>query len=320
MKGHMDDLSKLEFKQGDGLKRAVKAQTNRQAAPPRLQRQRCSRCRDQLPGGRGHGEPVRLMVELEENHDFVEIFVHEPGRKLLVAATSGHGFIVPEDEMVAMTRKGKQVMNVDEPAEACTCVPAEVDMVATIGENRKMLIFPADEVPEMGAAKACAAALQGRGRATCACSKSRRARLARSGGPHLHAADVRAQGLGRQRAQASRLRPGPQIQQFGPSSGSGPERQRALLPTCARLASGRWVPGLGRGEPRKMRRLHAASGAADRLVRGACGVGPGPGSRPISKPWSTRPPVPSRLAQQNTPPFSQRASSRPSGHGATISS
>ena len=63
------------------------------------------------------------MVDLEENHDFVEICVHEPGRKLLVAATSGHGFIVPEDEMVAMTRKGKQVMNVDEPAEAC-CVRA----------------------------------------------------------------------------------------------------------------------------------------------------------------------------------------------------
>jgi topoisomerase-4 subunit A len=60
---------------------------------------------------------------------------------------------VPEDEVVAMTRKGKQVMNVDEPAEACTCVPAEGDMVATIGENRKMLIFPADEVPEMGRGK-----------------------------------------------------------------------------------------------------------------------------------------------------------------------
>ncbi len=89
------------------------------------------------------------MVDLEENHDFVEIFVHEPGRKLLVAATSGHGFIVPEDEVVAMTRKGKQVLNVDEPAEACVCVPAEGDMVATIGENRKMLVFPLDEVNEM---------------------------------------------------------------------------------------------------------------------------------------------------------------------------
>ncbi|RPI43256.1 MAG: DNA topoisomerase IV subunit A, partial [Hyphomicrobiaceae bacterium] len=104
---------------------------------------------DQLPGGRGHGEPVRLMVDLEENHDFVEIWLHEPGRKLLVAATSGHGFIVPEDEMVAMTRKGKQIMNVDQPAEACCVVPAEGDLVAVIGANRKMLVFPVDEVNEM---------------------------------------------------------------------------------------------------------------------------------------------------------------------------
>jgi topoisomerase-4 subunit A len=108
---------------------------------------------DQLPGGRGHGEPVRLMVDLEENHAFVEIFVHEPGRKLLVAATSGHGFVVPEDETVAMTRKGKQVINVEEPVEACACVPADGDLVAAIGENRKMLVFRLDELPEMARGK-----------------------------------------------------------------------------------------------------------------------------------------------------------------------
>jgi topoisomerase IV subunit A len=149
MKGHMEDTSKLEFKQGDGLRRAVKAQTTDKLLLLASNGKVFTLAADQLPGGRGHGEPVRLMVDLEENHAFVEIFVHEPGRKLLVAATSGHGFIVPEDEVVAMTRKGKQVMNVDEPAEACSCVPAEGDMVASIGENRKMLIFRADEVPEM---------------------------------------------------------------------------------------------------------------------------------------------------------------------------
>ena len=109
MKGHMDDLSKLEFKQGDGLKRAVKAQTTDKLLLLASNGKVFTLPADQLPGGRGHGEPVRLMVDLEENHDFVEIFVHEPGRKLLVAATSGHGFVVPEDEVVAMTRKGKQV-------------------------------------------------------------------------------------------------------------------------------------------------------------------------------------------------------------------
>ena len=153
LKGHMDDLSKLEFKQGDGLKRAVKAQTTDKLLLLASNGKVFTLAADQLPGGRGHGEPVRLMVDLEENHDFVEIFVHEPGRKLLVAATSGHGFIVPEDDVVAMTRKGKQVMNVDEPAEACVCMPAEGDMVATIGENRKMLDLPADEVPEMSRGK-----------------------------------------------------------------------------------------------------------------------------------------------------------------------
>jgi topoisomerase IV subunit A len=149
LKGHVDDLGKLEFKQGDALKRAVKAQTTDKLLLFASNGKVFTLPADQLPGGRGHGEPVRLMVDLEENHDFVEIFVHEPGRRLLIAATSGHGFIVPEDETVAMTRKGKQVLNVDEPAEACCCVPADGDHVAVIGENRKMLVFPLDEVNEM---------------------------------------------------------------------------------------------------------------------------------------------------------------------------
>ena len=149
MRGHLEDISKLEFKQGDALKRAVKASTTDRLLLLASNGKVFTLAADQLPGGRGHGEPVRLMVELEENHDFVEIWVHEPGRKLLVAATSGHGFIAPEDEMVAMTRKGKQVLNVDPPAEACSVVPVEGDQVATIGENRKMLIFPLEEVNEM---------------------------------------------------------------------------------------------------------------------------------------------------------------------------
>jgi topoisomerase-4 subunit A len=153
MKGHLDDLSKLEFKQGDGLMRAVKASTTDKLLLLASNGKVFTIPADQLPGGRGHGEPVRLMVDLEENHAFVELFVHEPGRKLLVAATSGHGFIVPEDETVAMTRKGKQVINVEEPVEACCCVPADGDMVAAIGENRKMLIFRLDELPEMARGK-----------------------------------------------------------------------------------------------------------------------------------------------------------------------
>jgi topoisomerase IV subunit A len=153
MKGHQDDLSKLEFKQGDQLLRAVRAYTTDKLLLLATNGKVFTLAGDQLPGGRGHGEPVRLMVDLEENHAFTETWVHQPGRRLLIAATSGHGFVVPEDEMVAMTRKGKQIMNLTDPEEARVCVPAEGDTVAVIGENRKMLVFPLAEVNEMARGK-----------------------------------------------------------------------------------------------------------------------------------------------------------------------
>ena len=149
LKGHQDDLSKLEFKQGDELKRAVKASTTDKLILFATNGKFFTLEASQLPGGRGHGEPLRLMVDLEENHDFAEIFVHDPSRKLLVASTGAYGFIVPEEEVVASTRKGKQILNVTEPEEARGGVPVEGDQVATIGENRKMLIFKLDEVNEM---------------------------------------------------------------------------------------------------------------------------------------------------------------------------
>ena len=151
LKGHQDDLSKLEFKQGDEMKRALKAWTTDKLILFATNGRFFTLEAGQLPGGRGHGEPVRLMVDLEENHDFVEIFAHEPGRKLLVASTGGYGFIVPEDEVVASTRKGKQILNVSEPEEARVCVPiaADADYLATMGENRKMLVFKLEEVNEM---------------------------------------------------------------------------------------------------------------------------------------------------------------------------
>ena len=149
LKGHVDGLAKLDFKQGDGLKRAVKAYTTDKILVLATNGKIFTLEASQLSGGRGHGEPVRLMIELEENHDVAEIFAHEPGRKLLVASTAGYGFIVLEDECVASTRKGKQVLNVSEPEEARLAVPAEGDHVATVGENRKLLVFSLDEVNEM---------------------------------------------------------------------------------------------------------------------------------------------------------------------------
>jgi topoisomerase IV subunit A len=149
LKGHQEDLSKLEFKQGDALKRALKAHTTDKLVIFATNGRFFTLEANALPGGRGHGEPVRLMIDIEENHDVAELFVHDASRKLLVASTGGYGFIVPEEEVIASTRKGKQILNVSEPEEARVCVPVEGDHVATIGENRKMLVFKLDEVNEM---------------------------------------------------------------------------------------------------------------------------------------------------------------------------
>jgi topoisomerase-4 subunit A len=105
---------------------------------------------DRLPPGRGNGEPVRLMLELSNDHEIVSLMVHEPGRKLVVASSDGRGFIAAEDGVMAQTRSGKQVLNVRGDVEAQACVPLTGDHVAVIGENRKLLVFPATELPEMG--------------------------------------------------------------------------------------------------------------------------------------------------------------------------
>ena len=153
LKGHQDDLGKIEFKQGDELKRALQVSTTDKLILFATNGKFFTLEASQLPGGRGHGEPVRLMVDLEENHDFVDMFPYDPERKLLVASTAGYGFIVSEDEVVASTRKGKQILNVTEPEEARICVPVDGDMVATVGENRKVLVFKLDEVNEMARGK-----------------------------------------------------------------------------------------------------------------------------------------------------------------------
>ena len=103
-----------------------------------------------LPGGRGHGEPVRLMIDLDESDEILECFVNKAGRKLLVASNAGNGFVVAEDEVVAQTRKGKQVLNLSEGERAVACRPADGDMVAVLGENRRLLVFPLVELNEMG--------------------------------------------------------------------------------------------------------------------------------------------------------------------------
>ena len=102
-----------------------------------------------LPGGRGHGEPIRLFFDIEQDAEIVGAFAYQGGRKLLVASYAGNGFVVPEDECLGTTRKGKQVLNVKAPDKAAGLTVVEGDTMAIIGENRKMLVFALDQVPEM---------------------------------------------------------------------------------------------------------------------------------------------------------------------------
>ncbi|MGN6549401.1 MAG: DNA topoisomerase IV subunit A [Pararhizobium sp.] len=153
LKGTIGDLSSLQFKEGDGLKVAFPAVTTDKILLLTTGGKAYTLAADKLPGGRGHGEPVRLMVDMENDQDVLTAFVHEPERKLLMASAAGNGFVVAEKDIVANTRKGKQVMNVQMPDEAKLCVPVTGDTVAIVGENRKLLVFPLSQVPEMARGK-----------------------------------------------------------------------------------------------------------------------------------------------------------------------
>ena len=150
-KGHVDDFSSLKFKEGDRFRFDLHAQTTDKVlmfgTNGRFYTISCGR----LPGGRGHGEPVRLMTGLGNDHDVVDLLIHVEGRKLIVASSDGRGFFVSENDVVAQTRGGKQVLNVsgDVEARVCRIIPEGADHVVSVGENHKVIIFPIDEVSEM---------------------------------------------------------------------------------------------------------------------------------------------------------------------------
>ena len=108
---------------------------------------------DKLPSGRGHGEPIRLMIDLANEEDLVAIRPHRAGERLLVASTEGRGFVVPADDVVAQTRTGKQVLVLDAGAKAQVCVPAIGDAIAVVGSNRNLLVFDLADLPEMSRGK-----------------------------------------------------------------------------------------------------------------------------------------------------------------------
>ena len=153
MTGHIDLTRELKFKDGDGPRFIFHAETTDRLLVFGSNGRFYTLSAANLPGGRGMGEPLRLMVDLPNEAQIVALFIHQPGRKLLVASSAGDGFIVPEDEVVAQTRAGKQVLNVRGETRSLVCKPVAGDTVATVGENRKVLIFPLEELPEMGRGK-----------------------------------------------------------------------------------------------------------------------------------------------------------------------
>ena len=148
-KGHHDVLPNLTFKEGDEAGFQLKAKTTDKLLVFSTDGKFFTLPCDKLPSAKGQGEPVRLMCDLDQNHEIVEMLVHEPSRKLLLAADNGKGFIVEEADVLAQTRNGKQVLNTTEGSKACVCVEASGNHVAAIGTNRKILVFPMDQVPVM---------------------------------------------------------------------------------------------------------------------------------------------------------------------------
>ena len=147
--GHLEDAGTLQFKEGDALRFLLHAQSTDRLLLFGSDGKFYTLPVEKLPRGRGHGEPVRLSADLGNEHEIVALFVHDPERKLLVAASDGRGFIVPEQDVAAQTRAGKQALNLAEGVVARVCTPAAGDHIASLGENRKLLIFPIGELPEM---------------------------------------------------------------------------------------------------------------------------------------------------------------------------
>jgi topoisomerase-4 subunit A len=149
LKGTATDLASIAFKADDAMKFAFPAETTSKCLVLATNGRFYTLDAAKLPGGRGHGEPIRLFIDLEHEGDLVAVFPYQGGRRFLLVSAQGQGFVVPEDECVGNTRKGKQVLNIKAPDQARAVTPVEGELVASIGENRKMVIFPIEQVPEM---------------------------------------------------------------------------------------------------------------------------------------------------------------------------
>ena len=257
VKGHAGAETALRYKEGDRERFRFHAETTDRLLLFASNGRFYTLAADRLPGGRGFGEPVRLMVELGNDHEPVALFPHRPGRRLLVAASDGRGFFVPEDEAVAQTRTGRQVLNPAAGAEAAVCVEAAGDTVAVVGSNRRLLLFPRRRRTHHGAGPRRDPATLPRGRS------QRRAGLRRRRG--------RALARGRRRAHRDRARPLARQARPGRPRGAArlPRRQplslrrRSASEEAERSGEGRGrAPGFGTGAEARQKRDGERAGVA----------------------------------------------------------
>jgi topoisomerase IV subunit A len=153
MKGHIALDGALKFKDGDESMYVFHAETTDKLLLLGSNGRFYTILTANLPGGRGMGEPVRLIVDLPNEVEIISLFIHDPAGKRLLASTAGDGFIVSETELLAQTRSGKQALNVRGEVKALVCTKVAGNHVACVGENRKVLVFPIEELPELGRGK-----------------------------------------------------------------------------------------------------------------------------------------------------------------------
>ncbi|MDG1275248.1 MAG: DNA topoisomerase IV subunit A [Alphaproteobacteria bacterium] len=149
IKGHLSDASDLKFKDGDSLDASLHAETTDRILIFASNGRCYTIMADKIPRGRGHGEPLRLMIDLPNDYNFISLHVFKAKQKFIVASKDGRGFVASAEDLMAQTKTGRQVLNISKDTRALICTPVNGDSIAVVGTNRKLLIFSVHELPEL---------------------------------------------------------------------------------------------------------------------------------------------------------------------------
>ncbi len=149
LKGHVSLTDEFKFKDDDALQIALHTQTTDKLVIMDSSGKFFNVAANEIPSGRGFGQPLRLMIDVANNDEVVSMFVFEPKASYLIASKRGYGFIVDENHIIAQTRNGRKIMNVSEGDAAMFCLKVTGDMVAIVGDNRKLLVFKSEEIPTL---------------------------------------------------------------------------------------------------------------------------------------------------------------------------